>query len=622
MSDSRKSPQNQTAKPKSKDKVVIFIGEDQSYWGQIQTRFRASYDQLGFKYLSIYQAFEIKDHQQAFLKLYEIEPVIIYIDLSQKMDFHLRLAQYLTRDNKTKQIPVVGLVDSKSLLRECILANLHAIHVKCPEFHDVIYDPMRIAFPKQVLKPNFAKAKCKIDVELYDDCRLGYIGADFVHIEAFFDLEEGQEIELFHSINKSLLPTSKVVVKKKSTVNLYYDYKYAYDLSFKFLEDFKSDESTTGDSQVDKLKSTDLQAKAAKQNHELEMQKVKKKFKQWMQSNIDAKGQKKTKILVIDRTLSILKSAEKPLDKYPYAIRAQSVISSDLAELDTVYPNLIAYHLEEFKDTDPTMSEEVKQYHKELENQSLTNLTNIFNEIKKREKYTPFIVIFNCTKYTSKSFQDSFKYSLILTNKEPTSLDLVLQMADMYEQKQEVKSNQILENKIMALKKENIQKYGRLTIEDLKEHRYFIKKDNPISQAYLTHQASITLISESECVIETTANLVSKSYRVSTPVDMSISIQPDKDTGKLFVDNRGTKTYYGFIHGIGENEKKRLRQVVNEVFFGPINEQRRKEQEEFEKLNQQVYEKKVNSGEIESQVDDNPPDQVQNTPKEDPSKKS
>ncbi len=600
MSVQAKKPESNRPAAK-RDRIVLYIGDDDSYWQTIQSRLNYNYSHLEFKYVSLYAKGKPHDYLRAFLHVMELIPRFIYIDLSQDREFHLRLAEFLTRENITKIIPIIGLVETKEMLRDCISAKLSAIQIKCGEYHDVIYDAVRMSFPREVRRPDFARAKCSIDVELLDDCRIGFITPTSMHIEGYFEVETGEEIELYNEINKTILPSKKFIVSNRSTSNLYYEYLYAYDLDVKYLEEPKElkEEAPTGSgsstANLANLKSQDLSAKHLKASHESEMIRVKKKFKQWVLSNMDDAAQKKTKILAVDRTLSILKKAEKPLDKYPYAIRFQSVLTPELSELDIVRPNVIAFHLEEFSDTDPTLPESEKERRKDLENESLNVLSQIINTVKGMDKYSPFLVAFNCTKYTSKSFQESYKYSLILTNREPITLETVIEMADLYEEKQNVKTTQLIQNKIAVLKKENMAKYGRLTVDDFKEQRYFIKKGNPISHAYIKHQAKIVMLSESEILLETTAPLVQKSYRLSAPVEMSIVLVPDKDNGKLYVDQKGIRTYQALIHGIGENEKKKLRQIINEVFFIPLNEKREKEQEQFEELNKTALEKKLAS---------------------------
>ena len=53
---------------------------------------------------------------------------------------------------------------------------------------------------------------------------------------------------------------------------------------------------------------------------------------------------------------------------------------------------MIAFHLEEFSDTDPTLPESEKERRKDLENESLNVLSQIINTVKGMDKYSPFLV--------------------------------------------------------------------------------------------------------------------------------------------------------------------------------------------------------------------------------------
>ena len=125
-------------------------------------------------------------------------------------------------------------------------------------------------------------------------------------------------------------------------------------------------------------------------------------------------------------------------------------------------------------------------------------------------------------------------------------------------------------------------------MDDFKEQRYFIKKGNPISHAYIKHQAKL-LCSLNLKFSWKLPRPWCKSYRLSAPVEMSIVLVPDKDNGKLYVDKKGYEpTKHLFMESV--RMKKKLRQIINEVFFIPLNE-KEKEQEQFEELNKTALEK-------------------------------
>ena len=587
--------------PKKK-KTVLYIGKDSSYWGNIKTRYQTSYAALDFQFEQFDH--DLNEYQSIFLKVLEMIPGIIYIDLSEERDITFRLAQLLKRDMVTREIVLVGLVDKKEILRECISAGMNFIHVKCPEYHDVVFDPMKVAYPKSAKKPQFAKAILQRDSEIIDDFKIGYISPTGIHVEANCALEKGQVIEVESEIPHNIVPSKKFMVRERFESNLYYDYKYAYELDFKFVDEPSLDEGDEDDvsDEVKDLKAKDQDIKTLMAEYETELAHVKKRVGKWVTQNTVGGEPKKTKILVIDPNMNILKASSKPLDQYPYAIRISSILSEDLDEINRIRPSIVVYQLFEFKgeidDTD--MTEEEKEFYKQKESASLNTLGELIKMIHSIDKYNPFLVLFNCTKYTSKSFQDSFKYQLVLTNKESVNLDLVLEMADLYEQKQNAKTKQLIDNKIAVLKKENPAKYGRLKPADFQEKRYYVRKSSTISNASTKYPISITEISESEMIITSEYILGQANYRMEFPTALSISLIPD-ETGKLYTESKGLYTYNALVHAIGEHDKKKVRQFVNEIFFSDLNEQRRKEFEEFQNLNQKVG---VEQGKIDEEEEE------------------
>ena len=588
---------NQPAKGPIK-RIVLYLGDDNSYWESITQRYQTTYPDSKFEYQSFYD--KKLSYQDVFLNVLEIRPIIIYIDLSMALDYNMRLAQFISRDNGTAHIPLIGLVDKKELLRDCIYAGMDFIHVKCGEYHDVVYDPLRLAFPKEAKAPQFAKAKLK-DKEsiLIDDFRLSYITPTGIHIEGNCHLDEGSSILIENQIPKSIVPSQQFFVKKAHNSNFFYDYAYGYDLDFKFIDPpIYDDEEEKGDQTSDealkKLKSKDLSRKQKDANFQNELQIAKKKLKQWVVANMADQSEKKTKILVVDKTLDVLKKSVKPLDQYDSVIRFQSTLTQELEEINRLRPNIIAFSIDEFRESEAIdMKEEVVEQLKDRETQSLNTLSNIIQFSKSLDKYNPFIVLFNCTKFTSKSFQESYRYPLLLTNKERLSLELVLNLSTMYEQKQEKKTNELIMSKIQALKKENPTKYARLNMGDFKETRYIFSKKNALAAASITYPIKILSLSESEITFSTEALLKRGVYRMNFPTPMSVTIIPDKATGKLYLENRSEKTYEGLLHSVDENDKKKIRQFVNEIFFSGVNEKREKEATDYAKVHTQAFKKKM-----------------------------
>lgn len=607
------------ATPGSKGKLVYYIGMDGGYFDTIKARFLKYYskDKWTFEMLS---SKDKKQYQRIFAKLVQVQPSIIFIDFSYNRDSQLKLAQLLTREISVRKCPIIGLVEEKEHVRDCISSGLSVTHVKGGEYHDVVYNPMLIAFPKEVVKPQFARAKFSKQIELIDDFRIGYITKDSVHAEGNIELKVGETVTIDLDIPTSLLPSRDFVVKSVDDKNLYYDFRYAYELQFVYVNRPEEKESEKmdflGETDPKKIEKLKLEAERKIKHKETEYQdllsRTKKKMRDWVATKTDSSAPKKTKIMIVDEGMGLM-AQEKLIDDFPYAIRFQTYLSESFKELSTFRPNIIAFQflradlfgdpidfLEEGKskkkDEQPEelTAEEVEFRETVIEQESeksRTELIRLIQYIKTIEAYNPFLIIFNCHKYTSASFQESFKYPLVLTHKGHVDLEVITHMAQVLENKQTASYDEKIQLKIKALKTKDPMKYKNLKAQDFEEVRFYIKKDNPLSHASYHYPVNYETLTESELTFCTEAEFELTNFRLNFPIAMSIALVPED--GKKFVVNGKLKTYRAIIHSIDENDKMEIRKYVNSIFFNPLTEKREQEQKAFLELHEKVLKDKA-----------------------------
>ncbi len=608
----------------SKGKLVYYIGADVGYFDTIRSRFLKNYprDKWTFEVLS---SKDKKQYQRIFAKLVQVQPAIIYIDFSYNRDSQLKLAQLLTRENAIRKCPIIGLVEEKEHVRDCISSGLSVTHVKGGEYHDVVYNPMLMAFPKEVVKPQFARAKFSKQVELIDDFRIGFITKDSVHAEGNIELKVGETVTIDLDIPTSLLPSREFIVKAVDDKNLYYDFKYAYELQFVFVnrEELQESEKTDflGETDPKKIEKLKQEAERKSRHKEAEYQdqlsRTKKKMRDWIATKTDSTAPKKTKIMIVDEGMGLM-AQDKLIDDFPYAIRFHTYLSESFKELSTFRPNIIAYQFlradlfgdpidflkedktqQDKKDKNDEEAEELTVEEIELREKVVdqesekarTELIRLIQHIKTIEGYNPFLIIFNCHKYTSASFQESFKYPLVLTHKGHVDLDVITHMAQVLENKQTASYDEKIQQKIKALKTKDPMKYKNLKAQDFEEVRFYIKKENPLSHASYYYPVNFETLTESELTFSTEAEFELTNFRLNFPVNMSIALVPED--GKKFILNGKLKTYRAIIHSIDENDKKEIRKYVNSIFFNPLTEKREQEHQAFAALNDKVLKDKA-----------------------------
>jgi hypothetical protein len=595
------------------DKLIVYSGNDLSYWKAIQQRFLSNYNHLKFDFEELYDS-DPNEYQNTFLNFLEKTPSIIYIDFSANLQSQLQLALMLKRVSTTQNIPMVGLIDDTKHAQKCWTSGVDFIHVKCGEMHDVVYDPFALGFPKEAVKPDFARARLTQQAELYDDIRIGYIAADYIHAEGNLFLRKGEIVEIETQLSKDIIPSNKFIVGEVKTSDLYYDYNYSYDLEMLFVDKpAVDDEEMAAALQIENVTDRELKIKVMKEKVELQMADFdndllnsKKAHKDWLLDHIDMSHPKKTKILLIDSLMKVLEKEKKPLDQYHFTIRCQTVLTEDYHELERGRPNIIAMKFAEtvnpkdYNDMDPEdAAVAMKEKEQEYEAEAMAKIRMMMDWVKSIKGYNPFVILFNCENFSSKAFQDSLKYPLVITYKGDMVLETILDMAELFEKKQEKNYKDKLREKLASLKKEDPQKYGRLRESDFVEDRYYVRKSNPLSHAYTKHEIMLKAMTESEVHFLVDKELDLVNYRLVEPCEVSVKLIPQDE--KPFVKDSGQLLYKGLIHATGEDEKKDIRKFVNEIFFSGINQEREKEKEAFDRVNQEALEAKEAKEEAEKE---------------------
>ena len=616
-------------KPKEKVQNIFYIGNDTGFFQNTSQRFKANYSALNFVFPNLFfDSSKGFGPERIFLELIKSEPKIIYLDFCEKRGEMLYLAELLSRDPFFVEIPTVGFVDKKEDVRDCLGTGVDFIYVKGGEFHDLVYAPMNMAFPKKVVKPQFAKAKISREAELIDDFRVGFIAPTYIHVEGNFVLEEGKKVVFETEISPKNVPSRVFTIKNKSETNLYYDYNYSYDLDFQFVDPPEKSEDEQDDAlgitdekeRVKAIKAAKEKLRTSHADYEESLKRSQKKHKEWVVDQMDRNDEKKTKVLIVDENMRVFSdNKEHTLDKQPYSFRCQTTFDNEFSNLQKLRPAIVAYQLmseyppeyDEFieialernkapetnhaplEDADnEKLVELLREELPEKEKSEMSYVSMIIQIVKEMENYSPVIVIFRCYYQNSRALQEFFQYPMLVTNPSTLSLEVILNLAGIYEKKQEEKMAKLIKAKVAQLKMRDPQKYRRLNEADFEEKKYFIKKKNSLSYGALKLPVTLTLLTESELHFRTEVELPMKTYRLTYPLEMSIHLVPIED-GKDFLVDKGEFTYRGIIHSISEVDKKNLRQVVNEVFFQPLNEKRDKEQSEFKQLNEKVKEEIV-----------------------------
>lgn len=602
----------ESATGEGEENAVLCIGRDEGYWKSLLDRFCERYPTRSYVFYQFDVDSQENPYADVFFQILEKKPRIVFIDFTTELEQKIRLSRMLVRDNATKDIPLIGLVHSREEVRKCLFSGAKLVHIKCGEYHDVVYSAAYLDIHTSVNPDQFAKARFNdsdSEIELIDDFRVGFITPEYIHIEGYLKLKKGEEVTLDLGMSRSLVPSRRFVVKDTYESGLYYDFPHAYDLSFLYVDepdreklDAEEHELLEGvESDEEKKEVTAMMEKKRKtvqQAYETDRENAKRKLRKWVEQHLYNSEGKSTKILIVDRDLRVLRHAQYFFDTYPFAIRTQTYLDEEISIMDSFRPNIILFQhahidLQALREEGTEEEEIVKNLVGALPEVN-AEIQKAMDKAKKIEDYEPLFVIFNCIDLNEEfgldrypeleALQCHFDYPLSMIRREQMEVESVIDMGGLYEKKKKVQEEQRLAEKIRALKKKDPKKYSRLRVGDIMEKRYYIAANNPLSQGSTGHRVKLVSLSESEVEIGVEGEVEMGSYRLDFPVAMSLRLVPVGDGD--YADDRGMKIYKGLIHSVGEGEKAELRRQVNEVFCAPRRGQRERELKEFQELNE------------------------------------
>ncbi len=578
-------------------KTVLYLGTDEGYLASIEKYAQHKYGSLELDFIAT-NIGEKLGYLKVFLDILSNPPALIYIDFSSNLKEHIQIARLIKRENSLRHIPLSGLVDKKSEVRGCLAAGADFVHVKCGEYEDVVYHAIFLMNRKLVTPQPYARAKMDRAVNLVDDFRISYISEKGIHAEGNLQVKEGSEITIQNAIPRQVIASQRFRVSKIEQNNLYYDASHAYDFDFLFVD---APKAAVNDLEM-MIASTDDAAEKAKleqklrqqrEQHEAEMATelsyARKKVKDWVKQSSFDSTPKTTKLLLIDRQLKFVNSADRDLDRYPFTLRMQTALREDVPEIRSLRPSIIAFQYLSF-DLDQMDEDEREQMGDaiKLETEAAqAQLKMIFDYLRSCSgSYNPIVMIFNAPTTQAKEFQDQYQYPLIILKPGHIDLPAMAAVADNFQRNEKQRREKKIKDKIQELKAKEPAKYRALTPAFFDEVRFYVKKSHELSYASTTYEVSLVSLTESEVELVSECELELRTYRLNFPVPLSLRLVAQKDGAPFKEAPDGKKLFQGLIHSIGEEDKMEIRRQINEVFFSPLKEKREQEKAHFRELNQ------------------------------------
>lgn len=556
--------------------LFYYFGDDEAYFKTLQGEFK-QHSRMSIDFKQIYERDE-KKIQALFIKVFRFHPACVFIDFSKNTQDYLHLARVIARTPLEHKMITVGLVDYLSppdVLKESIATGVNLTHIKSAESFDVVFDVVKLIAPNQIGEHGFANATLKEELEAGIPVKIGYVHSEGLHFETDQTLNKGDRIRLNHHwTEKKIVPSRDLVVSNIQTSNIFYQFKYAVDADFLFVDEFLPMEGMEEDKIQEKKKERDDNIHYHR-----------KQLSKWIDDNLSRSLEKKAKVLVVDRDFHFYQDQPRT-DKHPYTIRCVPYIEDIGIELERLQPQVIAFAVEKEEATDRKNTMEL--------------LEKLVAAVKvKFQDMNPFFVVFN-TETASKQLQDKLKYPHIMASGSELSVDLLVRMADIFEKK-------------MGGHIGDVVKVGP---KGKPLHKVYMKKTNTASVSEILTPVTIVKLSETDMILQTPSPLpIGTHLHFTSPVNMYVNVQPSKN------QNSKVPEYHGLIHCLGEVDKKELRRYVNSIFFRDHDAQVSAETEEFKKLNDSKLTEKLNAlkaleeasakdAEMSAQTPENPPEET------------
>jgi hypothetical protein len=636
--------------PKVPKIKIGYLGTDDGYWNNIKVRFEASFPPSKYKFEFIQFKEETEQEIQAIVpKVVSKGFSILYVDYTRSPEVCIAFVKILKRQQFLEFMVVVGLLDYRedfNFVQRAMMSGADFNHIKSGEIHDVVFCPGNLAFPEDVTLPSFATGKLSYTTEVHELFRLNYMTEETIRFETNMDFPNDQSFIFNLNIDEKLIPFPKMTILGRDGSNLFYNFEHGYEAVIDFIK--QDDCGTEWQAHLDEMEAKRERIK--KLNEQLEKEEEngkaieldienddddglpKKLTEEEQLAEIEAKNKEKArrkerfaamsdrlekarkelqtyvrgeamtgglgkivKVLSIDKKGAVFKQVEKLFHEYPFSFRWQALIPEPKELLESMRPQIITYQMEHL----PEKEEERKKINLELFNHK-DHLTKIIGDVLDIKGYQPFIVVFNAKKISAQSFIDSTGYSQILTQTTGYDLKVVLNLVDVLTKKLTKKDEDYWKGLLAAENKrarEEAEKAGKMSTKPIKmsaikKEKVFFRKGDSKSWGTIQREICLKVATESEIYFTSEKKFEEGAVlRFDDPLSFWITVVPmvQKQVEKY----KGQGLYRGLIHGMGQVEKQKMRRFVNTLFFKELELKKKKEREEFERIQKKAEELKA-----------------------------
>ncbi|MDB9786917.1 hypothetical protein OAB57_02325 [Bacteriovoracaceae bacterium] len=561
----------------------LYIGNDTTFWEQFAKELQETLSQINFDLIQ-YKVLSANQIKPLIPDIIKQNVNVIFIDHSQYPEHTQRLTLFLRRETVTKRAPIIGLfdnVESVSLITGSLIAGGLFNFIKKEDCQNLITQVANIIQHDHFIQTEFTKSSTEIQLIAHVFSKIGYMSSQKIHFESCMDYKVGDIIPFETNIFVKRPETNAYIILEKGYIDLYSPANFWYQIHFIPFEQSIHYQTIIKDLPQDFKKSTQnfkgpqktLYAQLLREEKEYNerTKNMVQRRSDWISKATENSSPKRTKILVVEKKLSILFQGDKLLDQYPFAIRIISQISECDDEITRFFPGIIAFCLEYTEDDsiylkDITSVEELKSKISEsteaercptqapyldicltppvISINGIISLKKLVMKIKNIATYSPIIMIFSSKEKTEllKSYLD---YDHLICVSDDISLETLSKLAESYKVN---KGRDTTHDRNLSMSKI--------------ENRYYFDKFDP--QSIISYPFNINVISISEVDIRFTSKIPLNPYiniYIKDPIGFNITVVPWDPQSSDAEENQ----YYGLISGVTEVQLMEIRRLVNKL---------------------------------------------------------
>jgi hypothetical protein len=509
------------------DLKIKYIGNDLKYWSKLKHEFARHYQRFT---LHFYQQSvdENTNARQLFVKTYQENISIIYVDFSINPKTLLYFCKLINRNNITRLSSLVALHNLNQgdlYIKNDILAGVRLSYFKHDEVDDTVFGPVSLLNVELANDPPYVLGKEIGKSYLQYILRVAYIEDDRCHIETNAPLPLDKIIELENAPLPQFSLSKRVYVKNFSDQDLYYNSRFAYDLEFTYIDDqfFRTTEESWLTYKIYRDNPLGLEQDTQKRYQDIyddvvkrkeKIRPVREKVRQWIAIKADEVTPKQLKILVIDNTFSIFQELDTKGGDFPYSINIQNELVSDFYQIKRTRPHLIVLHFDDVNN----------QIVLEKLIKSIQNIDT--------DNYRPYILVFNFL--SNENLNKKLNYPHILSYAGKLDLDYIAKLAKTLDGKMKISHN---------------------------NRRVFFTMQSLDSTLHYKREINIMAINEQVIYFQCDSIVPNwTTFVMQNPAKMLVTTIPHRQ-GSVY---SGIKNCYrGILHGLDEHEKMKLRRAVN-----------------------------------------------------------